>query len=64
MKIEDFIDIFECFSFKKNLTFVRDHPLSTYAKFSEKLIFAYGTGAYQGVRNASFSENFAYVLNG
>ena len=38
--------------------FVRGHPLKTYAKFSEKLT------AYQGVRNVSFSENFAYVLNG
>ena len=32
----------------------RDYPLSTYAKFSEKL---------QRVRNVSFSENFACVLN-
>ena len=35
----------------------RGHPLSTYAKFSEKL-------TYQGFTNVSFSENFAYVLNG
>ena len=30
----------------------KDHPLSTYAKFSEKLIFL------------KISENFTYVLNG
>ena len=46
------------------------HPLSTYAKFCEKLTFlsisklTLRTCAYQGVRNDSFSENFAYVLNG
>ena len=39
-------------------------------KFSEKLTFLtpwyahVHTCAYQGVRNVSFSENFAYVLNG
>ena len=33
-----------------------DHLFSTYAKFSKKL-------TYQGVRNVSFPENFAYVLN-
>ena len=45
------------------------HLLSTYAKFSEKLTFltpliSTHTCAYRGVRNVSFSENFAYVLNG
>ena len=46
--------------------FIRRHPLSTYAKFSEKLTFLnlWDTCAHQGVRNVSFSENFAYVLNG
>ena len=44
----------------KNL---RGHPLSMYAKFSEKLTFLTPC-AYQGVRNVGFSENFAYVLNG
>ena len=39
------------------------HPYSTYAKFSEKITFLTPC-AYQGVRNANFSENFAYVLNG
>ena len=39
---------------------VRGHPLSTYAKFSEKLTIL----TYQGVRNVSFSENFAYILKG
>ena len=42
------------------------HSLSTYAKFSEKLTFnpLIRTRSCQGVRNVSFSENFAYVLNG
>ena len=45
------------------------HPFSAYAKFSEKLTFLTSlirtrTCAYQGVRNVSFSENVAYVLNG
>ena len=31
-----------------------------YAEFSEKLTFL----KYQGVRNVSFLENFAYVLSG
>ena len=44
------------------------HPLSTYAKFSEKLTFLTPlirprTCAIQGVRNVNFSENLAYVLN-
>ena len=42
---------------------LRGYPLSTYAKFSEKLTFLTPC-AYQGVRNVSFSENFAYVING
>ena len=42
--------------------FIRGHPLSTYAKFSEKLTFL--TSWYAHVRVCSFSENFAYVLNG
>ena len=46
---------------------LRDHSFSTYAKFSEKLIFLTPihtrTCAYQGIRNVSLSENFAYVLN-
>ena len=40
---------------------IRDHLFSTYAKFSEKLIFH--TPWYAHVRNVSFSENLAYVLN-
>ena len=48
---------------------LRGHPLSTYAKFSEttnisKPLIRTRMCAYQGVRNVSFSENFAYVLNG
>ena len=46
----------------------RAHPLSTYAKFSEKLRFLTPWYAHvrvhQGVRNVSFPESFAYVLNG
>ena len=46
----------------------RDHSFSTYAKFCEKLAFfdpliRTRTCPYQGVRNVSSSENFAYVLN-
>ena len=48
--------------------FIGDHSFSTYVKFSEKLTFPpppplirTRTCAYQGVRNVSFSENFAYV---
>ena len=40
---------------------VWNHSFSTYAKFSEKLLFL--TISYQGVGNPSFSENFAHVLN-
>ena len=45
------------------------HPLSPYAKFSEKTniynsLIRTRTCAYPGVRDVSFSENFAYVLNG
>ena len=47
---------------------IRGHPLSTYVKLSEKLTFLTPRHAlpcvYQGVRNVSFSENVAYVLNG
>ena len=45
------------------------HSFSTYSTFSEKLTsitswYAYVlTCAYQGVRNVSFVENFAYILN-
>ena len=44
------------------------HPLSTYANFSEKLTFPTPRYAHvrvriRGVRNVSFSDNFAYVLN-
>ena len=38
----------------------RDHSSSMYGKFSEKPTFL---TSYQGVRNVSFLENFAYVLN-
>ena len=40
-----------------------DHLFSTCAKFSTKLTFLTPcTCTYQGVRNVSLSENFAYVL--
>ena len=46
----------------------RVHPFSTYTKFSEKLTFLTPWYAHirvriREVRNVSFSENFAYVLN-
>ena len=50
---------------RKHVTW--NHSFSTYAQFSEKLTFLTlirtRTCAYQGVRNVSFSENFAYLLN-
>ena len=47
---------------------IRDYSFSRYAIFSEKInIFCpqirTPTCAYQGVRNVSFSDNFAYLLN-
>ena len=61
----------ECYIFSpkkylKNIAYKQDlwyrgKPLSTYAKYSEKLTFLC---AYQVVRNVSFSENLEYVLNG
>ena len=53
----------------KTSLILRGHPLSTYIKFSEKLTFltpwyAHVRCAYQEVKSVSFSENFAYVLNG
>ena len=48
------------------VNFNRGHLFSTYSKFSEKkLLFltSWYARAYQKVRNVSFSENFAYVLN-
>ena len=45
---------------------IRDYSFSTYPKLSKKNI-SYPltrTCAYQSVSNVSFSENFAYFLNG
>ena len=42
-------------------TILLDYSFSADAKFSEKSKFL--ACSYQGVRNVSFSENFAYVLN-
>ena len=39
------------------LTFIWDHPFSTYETFSEKLTFV------TPLSDVSLSENFAYVLN-
>ena len=51
-----------------NGIFRKGHPFSAYANVSEKLTFLTSgctlTCAYQRVRNAGFSEHFAYVLNG
>ena len=43
----------------------RDHSFSTYAKFSGKLLIVRTNVLVhiRGVRNVSFSEYFAYVLN-
>ena len=51
------------------MVYNRGYPLSTYAKFSKKNnisnpLIRTRTCTCQGVRNASFSGNFAYVLNG
>ena len=47
---------------------IKVHPFSRYAKFSEKLTFlpldTYTNVLVSGVKNVSFTENFAYVLNG
>ena len=42
------------------------YPISTYVQLSEKLTFyipliGTRTCAYHGVKNVSFSENFAYI---
>ena len=42
---------------------VGDYSFSTYPKVSEKLKFLTPWCANQGVRNVSFSENFAHELN-
>ena len=54
------------FALKTLFVLERGHPFSKYTKFSEKLTFLAPTRtcAYQGVRNVSVSENFAYVLYG
>ena len=48
--------------------FAGNHSFSAYAKIFQKTNISYPlirtrTCAYQGVRNASFSDNFLYVLN-
>ena len=49
----------------KGLIIVSDHSFSTFAKFTDISypLIRTRTCPYQGVRNVSFSENFAYVLN-
>ena len=46
---------------------ILDHSFSKYAKFSENLIFpspryAHVRVCIKGLKNVSFSENFAFVL--
>ena len=49
---------------------IKDHPFSTYANFSEKRkniskpLIRKRSRAYHEVKNVSFSENVACVLNG
>ena len=52
-------------SFQHWSIFYRSHSFSTEAKFSEQLTFlgSWYEHIHQGVRNVSFSENFAYELN-
>ena len=52
----------------KTVGIMSDHLFSTCAKFSKKtnisyLLICIRTCAYQAVRNVSFSEDFAYLLN-
>ena len=50
-------------NFGEHLKYIaRSHPLSTYANFPKKLKFLTSWYA-QGVRNVSFSENFAWLPN-
>ena len=56
---QSFLRSFKNVNFPKYLD--RGHSFSRYAKFSENLAFL--TPTYQGVKNGSFSEHFAYVLN-
>ena len=55
------LDLYELRDFKVNT----NESFSTYAKFSEKLAFLTPDilSPYQGVSDASFLENLAYVLN-
>ena len=51
---------------ESNSSLVRSHSFSTYAKFSKKLTFltpVIQMYAYKGVRNISFSRNYAEVLH-
>ena len=52
----------------RSLSLLREDPFSSYSKHSQQILFlnpryAQGVRNYV-VRNNSFSENFAYVLNG
>ena len=50
---------------KQRQTYIWDNPFTEYAKLAKKaknscpLIWT-----YQGIKNISFLENFAYILNG
>ena len=64
----EYLELWGTWRLKVNCLFVltvhswKGSFIYTYAKFSKKLTFP--TWAYQGVRNSSFSENFACVRNG
>ena len=51
------------FVVKKSPIFIWNHSFSTHAEFYEKLTFLTPYAHIRGVRNISFSGNFAYVLN-
>ena len=50
---------FFMFTFLLKQIYFWGHPLSSYAKFSEKLTFLTPLSPYQQVRNVNFLENFA-----
>ena len=60
MSIEDFV------GFTVEPTYFGDHPFSSYAKYSRKLVFSspwYAQCEYHGVRIIRFSQNLVYLLN-
>ena len=62
------LDFWKYDSDQTKMSCQRGHPWSTDAKFPEKLnifnpLIRTRTRAYQGVRNVTFSENFAYLMD-